>query len=1224
MARPAAEIRPTNWQCHASGVSRANACLARQSVLGARSRRLVPVLGLIALTWGHGASAQWPPPEQTPVAALRSSEFWPNDPDYAPSAVASNETGGGQWWLYSYPPERDPDTLFLRQPDLAAGLSVDAAWRYGTGKPTVVLAFIDDGVDWSQVDLNDGYLLNPGELQLLPPRHSDDSPCARLVPSDPASPRLDCSFPADGVVTVNDYREGFGWHHDVVGDDPNGNGILDPEDILVRYQNNVDDDGNGLVDDIVGWDFEVGAPNPGNALSSHGSEVALDAIARTNNLKGRAGVCPSCLGLPIRVTDQRGADPQRVALAILYAASRGATAALVGHLPRGRSVALEKALRIAAQRGMLVLFPLDGEQQNYPPVLFDLDSWLQVGALTTHGDDDRPNHTLSFVSLDPMQSLGPGVSLMGSGPTRSRRAPSMVLGTTGLVASASSSDQPRLTPLELAATLKSTADPIDPDLTSPTESSTHKTVSIRRVNANSAVEAARGGLRPPELEIERPYWNEPIPQDAAATIAIVGKASAPRADSMDIQVSMAVGDHPDDTAFRNVDLREGLKTSESLSSGSTLSTVDMRRFEQTLAGGDGALDTVVTIRVRATARYDRLATATSTEVERRIVLTRDPDLGFGVPAHIGSKPTAPKLADLDGDGTLEIVVGNLDGELNIYSIQRGSLVRLTADPIRTKPVRDDQAAKASQSPTPIPDQLTPYVSERGYSPIVAPPAIADLDADGEAEIVVASLDGDLFAYHSDASALPNWSPLALPDPSPSCAMDDSTKCNGPTRLRKGVSSSPVIGDVDGDGRLDVVVAAHDGKIHAYGGDGKALPGWPISIGEGPNMVPGPLVHGPAIADIDGDSIDDVLVTAGEERRSEFTRGAHFLILGARSPALPRIAEGWPVGVDTYDVVVDQLDRSTPPMSIDRSGPYPRALLYGNASQPFFLPASPGQTQELDPSERSGQLPTAAEPVSTLDARPGFRLSSSGELSEYVDGEVFLPMLARPSLGDLDRDAVTDVVLPGFTPQSLYALRDNSHSARQALLALFSGSTGQMLPAAPIPLDGFVGSTSAAIADLTNDGYPEVILPNGGGRILAVDACGKSADGWPKLVGGAVSTTPAVGDIDGDGLLEVVATTDEGWLYVWTTHGKASNYVPWASANNDPANRSSCDRVPAPLPLESVERCSTPVLPPAAAPAALSARAGCSCSLGSHTRRRPIESALALACLCLTLRRRAKR
>lgn len=1223
MHRPTAESRRTNRRCHDLRHSIATTWSALQPVLGARSRRLVPAISLITAVASGTPSANWPTTEQTPITQLALPEYWPNDPDYGPSARASSEPDNGQWWLYSFPPPRDPNALLLLQPELASGLSVDAAWRYGTGKPAVVLAFIDDGVDWNETDLADGYLLNPGELQLLPPRHSDGSPCARLVPTDPTSPRIDCS--ADGLATVADFREILGWHSDVVGEDPNHNGILDPDDIYIKYQNNVDDDGNGLIDDIAGWNFEDGTPNIGTTSAMHGTVVALDSIARIHNKIGGAGVCPSCLGLPIRVADQRGVDPQRLALAILYASSRGATAALVGHLPRGRSATLEKSIRVAAQRGMLVLFPLDGEQQNDALLSFDLDSWLPVGALTTDGDDDRTGRTRSFVSLDPLQALGPGVNLMGAGPSRSRRAPSMVLGTAGLMASASNSSRPRPTPLELAATLTSTADPIDPNLTTPSESPTRQNT-MRRVNANAAVEAILNDLLPPEVEIDRPYWHEPILQDTAAAMVILGRVSATRADSIDLQVSVALGDRPDETRFRSLEPREGLNPSELSTPGSTLATVAARALEETMLTADRTSASLVTIRLRATAHYEASAASTTTEVDRRVVLLHDPDLVFGAPTRIGSKPTAPKLADLDDDGTLEIIVGNLDGELLIYAARDGSVTRWTSEPIRTRPVRDNSALQSTPTATPLPEAKNPYSTEQGYSPIVAPPAIADLGGDGQSEIIVASLDGDLFAFRADGSSPEGWSQLTLPQPPNDCPASDTIVCKTSSRLERGISSSPVVGDVDGDGQLDVVVAAHDGKVHAYDVHGQSLPGWPVVVGNGPNMISGRVVRSPALSDLDGDSVDDILVTAGEERSNDFNRGAHVLIVGARAPGLPRVAEGWPVGVTSYDIEVDRLDRTTPPAAIDLSGPYPRALLYGNASQPFFLPANPGVTQDNAP-EHSGQLPGAAEPVSTLDGRPGFRTFTRGALSEYAAESGYLPMLARPSIGDLDRDSFADVVLPGFTMQSLYALRDNSHMDRQPLLGMFSGATGQMLHASPIALDGFLGQTSAAIADLTNDGYPEVVLPTGRGGILAVDACGRSAPGWPKLAGGAISGTPAIGDLDGNGFLEVVVTTDDGWLYIWTTGAKADNYIAWASAGNDTRNTSSYTPPTAdtaPLPLDFVERCAAAVPSPASESRVLSARAGCACSVPSTSKNSSSRYAALATCLLLSCRRTTRR
>jgi subtilisin family serine protease len=67
----------------------------------------------------------------------------------------------------------------------------------------------------------------------------------------------------------------------------------------------VDDDGNGFVDDSSGWDFTgSGDPNPNDPSArpdrGHGTHVGAIAAAATDNGRGVAGVCPGCKVLHLR------------------------------------------------------------------------------------------------------------------------------------------------------------------------------------------------------------------------------------------------------------------------------------------------------------------------------------------------------------------------------------------------------------------------------------------------------------------------------------------------------------------------------------------------------------------------------------------------------------------------------------------------------------------------------------------------------------------------------------------------------------------------------------------------------------------------------------------------------------------------------------------------------------------------------------------------------------
>lgn len=90
--------------------------------------------------------------------------------------------------------------------------------------------------------------------------------------------------------------------------------------------NGLDDDENGYIDDVCGWDFYDwdNDPNPDEDSEKHGTAVAGVAVARGNNSIGVAGVAYECQLLPIRVGENQDGEfystPERIAEAIQYAA----------------------------------------------------------------------------------------------------------------------------------------------------------------------------------------------------------------------------------------------------------------------------------------------------------------------------------------------------------------------------------------------------------------------------------------------------------------------------------------------------------------------------------------------------------------------------------------------------------------------------------------------------------------------------------------------------------------------------------------------------------------------------------------------------------------------------------------------------------------------------------------------------------------------------------------
>ncbi len=119
-----------------------------------------------------------------------------------------------------------------------ADIDAPEAWDIISGSPSVAAAIIDNGISWTHEDLVDNIWQNMGE-------------------------------DADGDGQVIEWN-GTAW-------------VFDSGD-----ENGIDDDGNGYVDDFIGWDF---ADNDNNPLGGiHGTYVSSVAGATGDNGIGMSGV----------------------------------------------------------------------------------------------------------------------------------------------------------------------------------------------------------------------------------------------------------------------------------------------------------------------------------------------------------------------------------------------------------------------------------------------------------------------------------------------------------------------------------------------------------------------------------------------------------------------------------------------------------------------------------------------------------------------------------------------------------------------------------------------------------------------------------------------------------------------------------------------------------------------------------------------------------------------
>lgn len=1198
------------------------------------------------------APAEWPPPLDATVAELSTPEFWPNDPGYAYCPSASPTCGDGdvrdgQWSHYSFVPPQEGTRM--RPEETASGMSIDRAWRFTIGDPRVLIAVTDSGIRWDDPDLIDRHYLNAAELANYVPTGPNGEACGGTG----ALAGFDC-YPVgapDGVLTVSDYQFSDGLlsppadaEHPL--GDANRNGILDPEDLILNFSDGTDDDGNGYVDDISGWDFAKDDNDPyDDTRNGHGTGEAKDSTAEANNGIGTAGNCPHCRVMSLRVGDAFIADVNAFGQAVVYATDMGVQIVQCALGTVNMNTFTQQALDYAYAQGVLNVTSMADENSRHHNVPATANHTLPVHAIQYRPDDYRDVET--WLSYNPCTNYGGQNMLSVSGEACSSEAVGQLSGIAGLLYSAARQQSPPLSPplspAEAMQLLITTADDIDiPESREPFQESYQwsqagfdQRFGYGRVNANAMLEALRAGRIPPAIDVTSPTWFQVLyPQRRQGPVEILGRIET-RAPSYDYAVAWAPGVQPREEAFTEIVREDNLPNDEVAGAEGPLALLDVRTIDPThewdVDSPLGENQYTITVRVRAVAHYGGETGDVVGEMRRTYYVHEDPDLKQGFPIHTGaSGEGSPKMADINGDGVLDLVVPTSDGRIHVYDLSGaeprpvdgfpfvGSRVDgLANPPVDGKPSYLDAPGYQPEAPAAPGASVDP---RRAGSAFINAPAIADLDEDGLPEIVATSWNGFIYVIEHDGSLKAGF-PLRLPEV-PSCPTD-GTEPAGPCTdteniIDRGAYASPVLVDMDADGKLDIVQAAFDGNIYVFDREGTPVDGWPVAIAYDGDLSPAPkrarVLTTPAAADFDGDGLPELVVGSNEQLGDGGDFGAFYLVDGRGSAAgNAPWRPGWPVTVFSQEVLPIVGEGTSNPAAIARFGDTLGAVVYGNGSLPRVLPHDPGPQEKLD---------SPVTEVQKLASLSRFGLLSTAE------SDVMLPLFSAPALGDVDQDGTPDVVASGSSLSLANSLA-GTELRGQHLVNVWSGATGQAMPAAPFRIEDYSFFNSQAVADLDGDAYPEVIAGSGGYMLHAWDGCGREPEGWPKFTGQWIIATPAVGDVDGDGELEVAVQTRSGWLYVWDTKGSKDGVVAWGSKHHDNRNTGNLEtetglggpalQASEPLTAALCEATKNPPVPPRLTPGG-----GCNCRLAPSEDEPPTGLWLALAAAGFAASRRRRR
>jgi len=118
--------------------------------------------------------------------------------------------------------------------------------------------------------------------------------------------------------------------------------------------NGIDDDADGYIDDVRGWDWINHDNNPTDD-NSHGTHVAGIAAAQQNNGIGIAGVSKKARIMALKVFQSSGiGDAATITQGIIYAKNKGATVINMSFGSSARSLTMEAALSSAYATCVLV------------------------------------------------------------------------------------------------------------------------------------------------------------------------------------------------------------------------------------------------------------------------------------------------------------------------------------------------------------------------------------------------------------------------------------------------------------------------------------------------------------------------------------------------------------------------------------------------------------------------------------------------------------------------------------------------------------------------------------------------------------------------------------------------------------------------------------------------------------------------------------------------------
>ncbi len=360
----------------------------------------------------------------------------------------------------------------------------------------------------------------------------------------------------------------------------------------------------------------------------------------------------------------------------------------------------------------------------------------------------------------------------------------------------------------------------------------------------------------------------------------------------------------------------------------------------------------------------------------------------------------------------------------------------------------------------------------------------------------------------------------------------------PISMTTETTSSPAVGDIDGDGDLEVVVgddyvyAWHDDGFELIDGDNSALT-WGVLTTQGDNFV-----SHVALARIDHELGLDIIAASRNTKQ--------VFVFNYQGEVLP----GWPRTVENTiraGVTAANLDGlyGNEVVAIDELGV---VYAWNYDGTEYFdgdaNPATQGVLRRLNVANLHWPTPALADidgdgkdeiVVGTRNDQlfaindngtncPGFPITFNGDVGS-------------PAIGDVDNNGDLEIVI--FIGGVSSAVIGVHH-------------TGAIMFTRFLPNANFF-APSPSLANIIGDAKLETFVPSSNGKLYALTDTGADVAGFPVTYSNTTYTesSPVIADIDGDGLRDVCLGSEEKFIWAWN---RAGGVLPGFPLSTDDAMR----------------------------------------------------------------------